>query len=62
VFDAAGVRDRVDMRSGGFFTHVPAGGDAYIMKRIIHDWADERAAKLLRNCRAAMVPGVECSW
>lgn len=27
------------------------------MKRIIHDWDDERAAKLLRNCRAAMVPG-----
>jgi hypothetical protein len=26
VFDAAGVRDHVDMRSGDFFAHIPAGG------------------------------------
>ena len=57
VFDAAGVRDRVEVRSGDFFAQVPAEGDAYIMKRIIHDWDDERATKLLRNCRAAMVLG-----
>lgn len=57
VFEAAGVRDRVEVRSGDFFAEVPAGGDAYIMKRIIHDWDDARAAQLLRNCRAAMVHG-----
>jgi hypothetical protein len=57
VLDAAGVRDRVDVQSGDFFAHVPTGGDAYIMKRIIHDWDDARAVQLLRNCRAAMVPG-----
>jgi hypothetical protein len=45
----------VEVKHGDFFTHVPAGGDAYIMKRIIHDWDDARAAQLLRNCRAAMV-------
>src|SRR4029434_8291169 len=44
-------------RSGDFFGHVPAGGDAYIMKLIIHDWDDERAAQILRHCRAAMRRG-----
>jgi hypothetical protein len=56
VFREAGVHDRVQVMSGDFLENVPAGGDAYVMKRILHDWDDERAAKLLGNCRAAMAP------
>ena len=33
---------------------MPKGADAYIMKYILHDWSDERAVKILSNCRAAM--------
>jgi hypothetical protein len=33
---------------------VPEGGDAYLMKWIIHDWDDERSVCILRNCRRAM--------
>jgi hypothetical protein len=33
---------------------VPKGGDAYIMKFILHDWNDEACVKILANCRAAM--------
>ena len=40
VFEAAGVRGRVDVRSGDFFAHVPAGGDAYIRRRCLHYEAD----------------------
>ena len=36
------VRERVETVSGDFFASVPAGGDAYIMKHIIHDWDDEQ--------------------
>jgi hypothetical protein len=38
---------------------VPAGGDAYIMKHIIHDWDDDRAITILRNIRHVLagVPG-----
>jgi hypothetical protein len=36
------------------FAAVPAGGDAYIMKHIVHDWDDERALAILRNIRAAL--------
>ena len=57
LFDEAGVRERVDLKSGSFLEEVPGGGDAYIMKRIIHDWDDKRAAKILANCRDAMAPG-----
>jgi hypothetical protein len=33
---------------------VPGGGDAYILKSIIHDWDDEQALIILTNCRRAM--------
>ena len=48
---ASGVADRCTTTSGDFFSAVPAGGDAYIMKHIIHDWDDEKAATILRNIR-----------
>src|SRR5438477_2372963 len=38
---AAGLSGRVETMSGDFFKAVPPGGDAYIMKHIIHDWDDE---------------------
>lgn len=52
--DAAGLANRCLTETGDFFAAVPAGGDAYIMKHIIHDWDDERASIILRNIRAAM--------
>ncbi len=54
VFDMLGVRNRVETTSGDFFAAVPAGGDAYLMKHIIHDWDDERAGVILRNIRTAL--------
>ena len=51
---ASGVQNRVRGESGDFFQAVPAGGDAYIMKHIIHDWDDERAAAILSNIRKAL--------
>ncbi|HEV8431133.1 MAG TPA: methyltransferase [Pyrinomonadaceae bacterium] len=49
--EAAGVADRCEAVAGDFFKSVPAGGDAYIMKWIIHDWSDEKAITILRHCR-----------
>ena len=42
--------------AGDFFEAAPKGGDVYVLKRVIHDWNDERAAAILRNCRHAMAP------
>ena len=49
--EAAGLADRLQTVSGDFFKAVPAGGDAYIMKWIIHDWDDQKSNTILRNIR-----------
>jgi hypothetical protein len=54
VIEEHGVGGRCDAVGGDFFASVPAGGDAYIMKHIIHDWEDERALTILQNCHRAM--------
>lgn len=41
---------------GDFFEQVPAGADAYLLSRVLHDWDDEAARRVLRVCRAAMRP------
>ena len=53
---AAGVEDRCALVAGDFFDSVPVGADAYLLKSILHDWDDERAAAILRSCRRAMEP------
>ena len=55
VLAAAGVLDRCQRVGGNFFEEAPAGGDAYLLKHILHDWDDERAIAILRNCHQAMV-------
>jgi hypothetical protein len=49
-----GVADRCELVGGSFFDSVPVGGDAYVMKWIIHDWADAEATRILRTVRAAI--------
>ena len=49
-----GVKDRVELKAGDFFAAVPRGGDAYIMKHIIHDWDDEKALAILKNIRTSL--------
>lgn len=53
-FAAMGVADRVELAPGDFLKSVPAGGDVYVLRRILHDWADEDAAAILANCRNAI--------
>lgn len=56
---AAGVADRCRLVEGDFFDEVPAGGDVYVLQRIVHDWDDDRAGRVLANCRRAMGDGAE---
>jgi hypothetical protein len=53
---AAGLTDRCEAVRGDFFISVPRGGDAYTIKGVIFNWDDERAVKILSNCREAMKP------
>ncbi|WP_138757945.1 methyltransferase [Modestobacter altitudinis] len=42
--------------AGDFFTAVPGGADAYLLSRVLHDWDDGDAVRVLRTCRQAMRP------
>jgi hypothetical protein len=51
--DSLGLGSRCELVGGSFFEAVPAA-DRYVLKSIIHDWDDEKAARILRNCVRAM--------
>lgn len=51
------VQDRVTVVEGSFFESVPKGGDAYVLKSVIHDWSDDDAVRILRNVRDAAAVG-----
>jgi hypothetical protein len=53
-FEAAGLAARCDVIDGDFFQSVPSGHDAYLLAHVLHDWTDEQALSILRNCRYAM--------
>ncbi|MHB1422681.1 MAG: methyltransferase [Gemmataceae bacterium] len=55
-FKAAGLEKRCTLVGGSFFETVPAGGDAYLMRHIIHDWNDEQCRTILRHCRKVVSP------
>ena len=48
-----GVLERARYITGSFFDAVPAEADCYVLKFIIHDWADDYARSILSNCAAA---------
>lgn len=52
--EAAGLSDRCRVVQGSFFDDVPVGGDAYLLAKILHDWDDDAATRILRMVRAAM--------
>jgi hypothetical protein len=52
--EAQGLASRLTLVAGDFFEWVPADGDAYLLKYIIHDWDDDRAVTILRHCHRAM--------
>lgn len=45
---------RCEFLCGDFFAEVPSGADAILMKHIIHDWEDDKAAVILKNCCKAL--------
>ena len=57
LFDEAKLTARCEIVAGDFFEQVPAGGDLYLLKKVVHDWDDQRACLILKNCRTAMGEG-----
>ncbi len=50
----AGVADRCEIAAGSFLDFIPSGGNAYLFSKVIHDWDDDKAVEILKNCRQAM--------
>ncbi|MFI5343213.1 MAG: methyltransferase [Chlamydiales bacterium] len=48
------VSSRCQLCAGDFFASVPKGGDAYLLKSVLHDWDDTKAEQILKNCYLAM--------
>jgi precorrin-6B methylase 2/predicted transcriptional regulator len=51
------VADRCRVLEADFFDSLPAEGDAYFLKQVLHDWDDEHAARILATCRRSMRAG-----
>jgi hypothetical protein len=54
--EQAGFAARCELVGGNFFDSVPAGGDAYLLKSVLHDWYDADVKRILDVCHAAMRP------
>lgn len=50
-----GLSGRVEVIAGDFFAAVPKS-DLLVLQAILHDWDNERAALILRQCRKALEP------
>lgn len=54
VIEAQGVSERCELVAGDFFESVPSGGNAYILRYILHNYDEQRAIAILQNCHRAM--------
>jgi hypothetical protein len=57
LLEKHGVTNHCDTVGGNFFESAPSGGDAYMMKHILHDWNDEECVLILKNCRKGTTGG-----
>ena len=56
LLKARSVEERVTIEAGDFFETVPAGGDAYLLSHVIHDWSEDQCLTILGHCRKVIKP------
>jgi hypothetical protein len=59
IFKNNKYNNRVKGIKGSFFDSTPSGYDLYILKRVVHNWSDEKSIQIIRNCRKTMKPGAK---
>jgi hypothetical protein len=57
LMEEAGLAERCELVSGSFLDFVPPGGDGYVLSRVIHDWNDDLALRILGNVRRVVREG-----
>jgi hypothetical protein len=50
----SGVSSRCEVVAGDAFDCLPDGTDIYVLSRVVHDWNDTEAIRLLTTCHRAM--------
>ncbi|MCP5060582.1 MAG: methyltransferase [bacterium] len=50
---AAGLEERSEVVAGSFFEPLPPGAGGYVLCAVLHDWNDEAAVAILRQCGEA---------
>src|SRR3954471_6681285 len=63
--EAHSCHDRCAAIAENFLKSLPHGADLYLLSGVIHDWGNQAAERILKNCRNAMRPDgkvlvVEC--
>jgi hypothetical protein len=54
VLAEARCADRCELVTGDFTAAIPAGGDMYLLSRVLHDWDDQQCLGILKRCAEAM--------
>jgi len=49
-----GFSERCQAVGGNFFEKIPGNGDLYLIKKVLHDWDDEKCMQILKACHDAM--------
>jgi len=62
LFDLPKVIEKVKLPNvqtigGNFFENIPQVAEAIILSRVLHDWNDEKASLILKNCFEALPKG-----
>lgn len=57
IYNKIPVSENIEFIDGDFFKSIPSGYDLYILKNVIHNWSDNDAILILKNCRKAMDNG-----
>jgi hypothetical protein len=56
ALEGAGVASRCTIENGTYFESLPASGDAYVLKHILHDFPESECLAVLKNVREAIAP------
>lgn len=57
TMELEGVADRCELIGGSFFEDIPARGDVFMLRAVMHNWDDDHCTKILQNVGRATKPG-----